>query len=164
MLKPILILCLGNEIISDDGFGVAVAQRLMDAGNLSESVEVVIAPLAGFALLDHLAGRKSVLIVDTIRTGYVAPGTLHKFTASVFTPSKHLTTSHQISLPTALELGRQLGMDMPEDVDIIAVEAVDLETLSEQLTPAVRAAVDKAVRYVKEWISQIATEEVTHAA
>jgi len=164
LLKPILVLCLGNEIISDDGFGAEVARRLTDAGRLPESVEIVFAPLAGFALLDHLAGRTNVLIVDTIRTGYAKPGTLHKFAADVFTPSKHLTTSHQISLPTALELGQQLGLDMPEDVDIIAVEAVNLETLSEQLTPAVRAAVDKAVRYVKEWISQIATEEVTHAA
>ena len=163
MLKPILILCLGNEIISDDGFGAVVARRLTDAGKLPETVEVIFAPLAGFALLDHLAGRARVLIIDTIRTWYAAPGTLHKFAARLFTPSKHLTTSHQISLPTALELGRQLGLDMPEDVDIIAVEAVNLETLSEQLTPSVQAAVDKAVRFVSDWISRSTIEEMTHA-
>ena len=163
MLKPILILCLGNEIISDDGFGVEIARRLTDAGNIPESVEVVFAPIAGFALLDLLAGRAKVLIVDTIRTGNAAPGTLHKFAAGVLTPSKNLTTSHQISLPTALEFGRQLGLDMPDDIDVIAVEAEDLETVSEQLTPSVQAAVDQAIRFVWDWISRNATEEITHA-
>ena len=154
MLKPLLILCLGNEIISDDGFGPEVARRLMMNDDLSEDVEVIFAPVAGFKLLDFLTGRKKVLIVDSIRTGSDSPGTLHRFSAGVFTPSYHLTTSHQINLPTALELGRILGVDMPEVVDVVTVEAEDLETLSEELSPPVRQAVDGAVTLIKEWISQ----------
>jgi len=160
LLKPLLILCLGNEIISDDGFGPEVARRLMVNDYFSEQVEVIFAPVAGFKLLDLLTGRKKVLIVDTIRTGDAPPGTLNNFSAGAFTPSYHLTTSHQINLPTVLELGRILGVDMPEVVDVVTVEAEDLETLSEELSPSVHQAVDGAISLIEEWISQNTVEEL----
>ena len=126
-----------------------------------EQVDVIFAPVAGFYLLDLLAGRKKVLIVDTIRTGKVVPGTLQSFPSNAFIPGGYrLTISHQVSLPTALELGRRIGMDMPEVIDLIAVEAEDLETIREELTPSVHAAVDKAIELIKEWISRNAMEEV----
>jgi hydrogenase maturation protease len=161
LLKPLLVLCLGNEIIRDDGFGPAVARELAKEIEVQQSAEVIFAPVAGFSLLDLLTNRRRVLVVDTIRTGKAAPGTLHSFPAAAFTPSHHLTTSHQISLPTALELGKRLGYTMPERIDILAVEAQDLETLSEELTPPVRAAIGNALRLVREWIAQNSEEETS---
>ena len=160
MLKPLLVLCLGNEIISDDGFGPEVARQLTLQGDLSEYADIVYAPIAGFSLIDLLADREKVLIVDTIRTGKAAPGTLYNFPAGELTPSNNLTTSHQISLPIALELGRRFGAKMPLVLDIVAVEAEDLETLREELTPSVRAAVGEALDFIREWITQNAVEEV----
>jgi hydrogenase maturation protease len=162
LLKPLLVLCLGNEIISDDGFGPAVAREMAKEAETSRHVDVIFAPVAGFSLLDLLAGRRKALIVDTIRTGKAAPGTLHSFAADVLVPSHHLTSSHQISLPTALELGKRLGYAMPEHLDILAVEAQDLETLSEELTPSVRAAVSDALRLVRDWITQNGVEETSN--
>ena len=159
-MKPPLILCLGNEIISDDGFGPEVARQLTLQGDLTELVDVVYTPIAGFCLVDLLADRERVLIVDTIRTGKVPPGTLHNFPAGELTPSNNLTTSHQISLPIALELGRRFGAKMPRVLDLIAVEAEDLETLSEELSPPVRAAIGKALDLIKEWIYRNTLEEV----
>jgi len=160
--KQLLVLCLGNEIISDDGFGPEIARQLSLRNDIIEQAEVIFAPIAGFHLIDLLAGREKVLIVDTIRTGKAAPGTLYSFPAGELTPSNNLTTSHQISLPTALELGRQFGADMPGLVSVIAVEAEDTETLSEELSPSVRAAVDKALDLIKVWISQNEAEESGH--
>jgi hydrogenase maturation protease len=161
LLKPLLVLCLGNEIISDDAFGPAVARELAKETEMSRHADVIFAPVAGFSLLDLLTGRREVLIVDSIRTGKAAAGTLHAFPAGVLTPSHHLITSHQISLPTALELGNRLGYAMPERIDILAVEAQDLETLSEEMTPPVRAAVGNALRFVREWIAQNSEEETS---
>ena len=160
-MKPPLILCLGNEIISDDGFGPEVARQLTLRCDLIEIVDVVYTPIAGFCLIDLLADRERVLIVDTIRTGKVPPGTLHNFPAGKLTPSNNLTISHQISLPIALELGRSFGARMPRVLDLIAVEACDLETIREELTPPVRAAVGKALDLIKVWISQNVVEEVS---
>jgi hydrogenase maturation protease len=157
--KPLLVLCLGNEILSDDGFGPEVARRFLEEDSADLPADVVFAPLAGFGLLDLLSGRKRVLIVDTIRTGTTEAGTLHHFPAGVMTPSRNLTTSHQISLPTALEFGRRLSMDMPEVIDVLAVEAQDIETLSEKLTPAVSAAVKQALDFIHNWIRRNSSEE-----
>jgi hydrogenase maturation protease len=162
LLKKSLILCLGNEIISDDGFGPIAAAILHTEKEIQERADVIFAPVAGFHLLDLLQGRSRVLIVDTIVTGNAAPGTVHVFSAGALTPSRHLTTSHQISLPTALELGKRLGYAMPETVDVVAVEAQDLETLSEELTPSVRNALQEALQHIRKWVSENAMEGVEY--
>jgi hydrogenase maturation protease len=151
-LKPILILCLGNEILSDDGFGAVVAKHLQSLNTVSDEVEIIFAPIAGFELLNLLSGRRIVLIVDTIVSGKDAPGTLKFNSSGTFTPSKYLTTSHQINLPTALELGRKLNLDMPAEVEVLTVEAQDVSTLKEELTPPVRDAVEKAVKMIRDWL------------
>jgi hydrogenase maturation protease len=157
LLKRPLVLCLGNEIVSDDGFGPEIALRLNAVGE-DLGADILFAPVAGFQLLDLLNGRERVLIVDTIRTQDGKPGTLHFFPAGTLAPSRHLTTSHQISLPSALELGKLLGADMPTVVDVLAVEAQDLETLAEALTPPVRAALEEAEDRIRLWIKQHSEE------
>ena len=132
----------------------------MFRNDIIEQADVIFAPVAGFHLIDLLADREKVLIVDTIRTGRVTPGTLHSFPAGELTPSNNLIISHQISLPVALELGRRFGAKMPHILDLIAVEAEDLETIREELTPSVHAAVDKAIELIKEWTFRNAMEEV----
>jgi hydrogenase maturation protease len=151
-LKPLLVLCLGNDILSDDSFGPAVAKRLESNGLNYGHVEVVFAPTAGFGLLDLLKDRRSVLIVDAIVTGRAVPGTVHFFEAGALTPSYNLINSHQINLPTALELGKQLQMAMPSDIQVVAVEAQDVETIGEQMTPPVAGAVETAVTAVRNWV------------
>ena len=57
-----------------------------------------------------------------------------------------------MTLPDALALGRQAGAKLPPDQQIllVGVEAADILTFSEQLTPAVQAAVPCAVRAALE--------------
>ena len=122
-------------------------------GEADHDVEVAFAPVAGFNLLNLLNGRQTVLVVDTILTGAAAPGTVHFFPMGQLTLSRGLTMSHEISLPTALKLADQFGLKMPTDIDVLAVEAQDVQTLSEEMTPPVRAAVNETVNYVKRWVA-----------
>jgi hydrogenase maturation protease len=55
-----------------------------------------------------------------------------------------------MDLFTALELGRQLEMPMPEQVDIIAIEVEDVLSFSEACTPQVEAAIPEAAQAVRE--------------
>lgn len=157
-MKPILVLCLGNEILSDDSFGPKIAEILNKHYDFGEKIEVIFAPLAGFNLLDLLKDRQSVLIVDTIVTGRAKPGTTHFFSMGQLTPSNNLTCSHQISLPTAIKLGAELGISMPEDIDVLAIEAHDIETLSENLTAPVRGAIDTAITQITDWVKSKSEE------
>jgi hydrogenase maturation protease len=157
-MKRLLVLCLGNEVLSDDAFGPLVAHRLQDSDLGCDDVEVLYAPTAGLSLLELLEDRLAVLIVDTILTDRAQPGTVHSFPIGNSVPSNNLINSHEVSLPTALALGRQLGYAMPDDIQVLAVEAGDVTLLSEQLTPAVASAVEPALRAVAEWIRDKAGE------
>ncbi len=150
-MKPILVLCLGNEVLSDDSFGYHVYNRLRESPCFGFSADIEYSSIAGLTLIDLLRERRYVLIVDARATG-AQPGQLHFFEASLLTPSRHLVNSHQISLPSAIRLGVQFGMTMPEKIDVLAVEAQDVETLSERMTTPVAGAVAEACERVVRWV------------
>jgi len=157
MTKP-LVLCLGNDLVSDDGFGPAVACRLRDDANLMETVDVEAAALAGFALLDLLQKRPRVLIVDSMDGGTLKgepPGSLLFFASDKLVATHNLVGSHQVSLPVALTLGRRLGYDMPVTIDVLACVASDLTRLRERLSPEVAGAVKPAAEQVTEWANML---------
>jgi hydrogenase maturation protease len=151
-MKPAIVLCLGNEILSDDSFGHKIACRLLDQYDFNGGAEIEFAALGGLNLIDLLKDRERALIVDTIITGDAAPGTLHFIEMGHFVPSKNLTCSHEVNLPTALQFGRELGMIMPDRIDVLAVEASDIVTLSEKLTPQVEGALNPAINRILNWI------------
>jgi hydrogenase maturation protease len=150
-----LVLCLGNEILSDDAVGPVIARRLQAIELGNDDVEVIFTPTAGFSLLDLLENRAEALIVDSIITGTDTPGTIRLFVMGEQVPTHNLINSHEINLPTALSLGRAMGYQMPKNVSVLTIEARDVTTLSERLTPPVSASVDEAVAHVLRWIQQI---------
>jgi Ni,Fe-hydrogenase maturation factor len=55
-------------------------------------------------------------------------------------------------LPTVLELGRRLGLPMPEEVSVIGIQAKDALTFGESLTDAAERGLREAVNLVLEMI------------
>ncbi|MBD3162489.1 MAG: hydrogenase maturation protease [Candidatus Eisenbacteria bacterium] len=156
---PLLVLGLGNDLVSDDGFGPAVAEAVRRGGDVPKSVEVVSAAVAGFHLLDILRGRRRALLIDVVQTGRSEPGTLSVWPVASSGAARTLGGSHQMDLATTLELGHRLGQEMPESVTVLVAEAKDLLTVREELTPALAAAVDAAVPLVRRWIETGSVEE-----
>lgn len=66
-----------------------------------------------------------------------------------------LYSTHDLSLPGALALGRSLGMALPADEQlvIIVVEVEQVLTFGEECTPAVAEAIPRAVDAVLEELS-----------
>ena len=124
-----------------------VVQRLK--GRLDRpDVDVVELGTAGLSLLDEVAGYDRLILVDAIVTGAV-PGTVHVLGEDEVATTVHLGASHEADLATTLAWGRKtLGSDLPRDVVVVAVEAADLTTFSERLTPAVASALEEAERAV----------------
>lgn len=135
-----LVAGIGSPILSDDGVGVHVVRRLLE-GSPRPGVDVIDVGTGGLALLDVVAGYDRLVLVDAAVTG-APPGTVHRFTGSDVTRTVHLGIGHEADLSTALALGKELmGLSMPRDVIVVAVEAADITTFSEELTPAVQAAI-----------------------
>src|SRR5271167_4108673 len=73
------ILCLGNELLADDAFGLAAAEELR---RRFPQMDVVFTTDSGFHLLDYLAEIELLVVVDSIQTGRVSPGTLYVLRSS----------------------------------------------------------------------------------
>ena len=141
-----VVLGLGNTILSDDGAGVYAARMLR--GIIDESVDVIEAELAGLDLMEMLKGYDRAIIIDAIVSDQV-PGTVLELTPGSI-PTQRSSSSHDVNLATALELGRRTGARLPDndDIFIVAIEADDVYTFTEELSPDVEAAIPSAIQAV----------------
>ena len=55
---------------------------------------------------------------------------------------------HGVDFCTAMEMGRKLGMKVPMDIRIYAVEVSDPFTFSEEMSPEVERAVPEIVKEI----------------
>ncbi len=142
-----LILGLGNPILTDDGVGIHIVRAAAAQGAPVEGVTFAEASVGGLRLLDLLAGYERVIVVDAIQTRAGQPGTIYWLGPGDLQASLHAGTSHDLSLPAALALGRRLGMELPADdgLTILAIEVEDVLGFGEACTPAVAGAIPRAV-------------------
>ncbi|NLT96509.1 MAG: hydrogenase maturation protease [Clostridia bacterium] len=145
-MKKSIVVGLGNPILTDDGVGIKVAQILRK--KVGNEVEVVEASLAGFNLLDLLAGYETAILVDAIQTKGGKVGDIYKFGLEDLAFSHRLASVHDINLYTAWRLGEQLNIKLPKKLVIFAIEVEDVLTFSEKLTPKVEAAVPEVCERV----------------
>ncbi len=74
MSASTLVVGLGNPILSDDGVGWRVAERVREAVDDAE-VDVLCLSLGGLSLVEHLAGYRRAIIVEPLMPRYSArPG------------------------------------------------------------------------------------------
>lgn len=148
-----LILGLGNPILTDDAVGFVVVEEVRK--RLSrEDVTVSEASGGGLGLLELVVGYDRVVIIDAIQAGEGEPGKIHRLSPDEFHGSPRAASTHDVSFATALELGHRLGMDIPKEIMIFGIEALDVGTFGEELTPVVDAAVPKAVELVLQELAR----------
>ncbi len=154
-----LIIGLGNPILGDDGVGWVVAEEVAKhlpptSTSETDQVEVDFASLGGLSLMERLTGVKRVILIDSMFTGQKPVGTVSRFNLSEIPDltAGHSASAHDTSLRNALNVGRSLKIDLPEDdnVTIIAIEAENVYDFSQELSPPVAGAVPQAVKEVLE--------------
>ena len=146
--RQLLLLGLGNDILTDDAVGLHVVQELHRELADHPSIDCRETTEMGLALLDFITGYRAVAIVDSIQTGKEAPGFLHELDAPAL---NQLTgrTPHFVGVSETLALGKHLGLAMPEQVRIFAIEVEDPFTLGTILTPALQAALPGIVARIR---------------
>ncbi len=147
----VLVLGVGNPILSDDGVGIHVARALKERTLQDVTVEELAA--SGLELLDVVLDFDKVIIIDAIQTKDGVPGQIHVLEEKDFERSVHGSSPHGVNIATALALGRKVAPErMPRSVVFIAVEAEDLINVKEQLTPKVQAVLPKVIKMVEDEI------------
>ena len=144
-----LVLGMGNTILCDDGIGIYVTRAAAERYQ-RDNVDFVEASVGGLRLLDVIGGYERIIMVDAIRTRDGKPGDVYRLHPNGVRASLHAGSTHDLSLPGALALGREMGMTLPKDEDfiIIAIEVEEVLTFGEECTPTVEAAIPRAVEAV----------------
>lgn len=161
MNDGILVACIGNIFLGDDGFGFEVAQALAQAA-LPPRVEVHDYGIRGFDLAyTLLCPWKAVILVDAIARGG-EPGTLYLLEPGV--PPATVEASfdpHVMDPARVLATARSLG-PVSAAIYIVGCEPESLGDETEgrmTLSPRVAAAIPEAVAMV-----QNLAEKLTPAA
>jgi hydrogenase maturation protease len=143
----VLVLGLGNDILTDDAIGLIVTREVGRQLQPHEGIETRWTTEMGLALLDEISGCAALILVDAVQTGRASAGHLHEFAVNdlELRPS---ATPHFLGVGETLALGRLLGLTMPWSVRVFGIEVEDMRTLGTQLTPALAQAVPRAVETV----------------
>jgi hydrogenase maturation protease len=158
----VLVAGIGNVFLGDDGFGVALADRLSRRA-LPAGTEVVDFGIRGmdlaFAMQD---GYDAVVMLDAAPRGD-APGTLYVIEADLDECERPAVDAHGMDPVTVLGLVRALG-GTPPLTYVVACEPerairADRDELVVELSEPVRAALDPAVRLVESLLAQISTTQ-----
>lgn len=156
----ILVLGLGNTLISDDGIGIFILRNLKEQLK-NPCCDFQESSAGGLRLLDLLPNYEIAVIIDSIKTGKNSPGHLYQFSIEDFqAPDHHPSLGHTIALPTVFELGKQLGYAMPRKVTIYAVEISDNETMHEGCTPQVAATLPQHTKRILSDLQQLLRENM----
>jgi len=149
--KNIIVLGVGNELLSDEGFGVYVAKEMHHL-ELPSGVEVLEAGTEGFGLIHIISEADRLIVIDSIKGG-TEPGTIYKFNIEDVTTSPDMfkTSVHQIGILEVINLSGLIGKT-PETT-VIGVEPKCIATGME-LTPEIKAKVPRVIELVREEVDK----------
>jgi len=149
----IVVLGVGNILLSDEGIGVRAIERLQLDYDLPPEVVVVDGGTTGMEMLEDLSNADHIIIIDAVRSGN-APASIVKLVneqVPVFFKTK--LSPHQIGLSDVLATLEFIG-EQPGGVTVIGVEPVSLAT-SMALSPQVEARLPEVVALVIAELRQL---------
>ncbi len=150
--RKVLILGVGNILLSDDGFGVHLINSLADTP-FPPNVQVLEAGTVSHQLIPLFRELDHLIIIDVVEAGDT-PGSLFRFSPEDLQFTKEQMVSlHQISLIDVLTMAELTG-GKPKTV-IIGVQPKDVSTWSLELTEPVKAVIPKVKELIFEELKKI---------
>lgn len=141
-----LILGVGNLLLTDEGVGIHVVQKLLEYADLPPDVEIVDGGTAGLGLLYYLEGVNRLVIVDAVEL-HAAPGTIVRWNGEQVPVYMAMKVSpHEITLPDFLAAARLRDL-YPQEVIVWGIQPESLE-VGVDLSPTLAAKLDELVQNV----------------
>lgn len=158
-----LVVGLGNPLLGDDGIGWKVAEEIKEHLPEDACVEATCLSLGGIGLMEHLIGYDQVILVDAFEMD--APlGSISVLKLSQLPnySAFHIPSTQDTPLQNALELGREMGAHLPDDIMIVGIATDPIHEFSEDLSPPVAQVVPFVVNIVLDLLKEIPMEEEQH--
>lgn len=160
----ILVAGIGNIFFGDDGFGVTVAQKLLQT-ELPESVRVVDYGIRSYdlayAILDEY---DAVVLVDATQQGH-EPGTVYLIEPDLSQLHKlngEIVNAHSMNPVRVLHMVQSMG-GQPERIYLVGCEPAVLETENGYigLSDVVQTAVPQAIQMIRNLINKLQQQKDT---
>ncbi|RQW86193.1 MAG: HyaD/HybD family hydrogenase maturation endopeptidase [Geobacter sp.] len=149
----VLVLGIGNLVMTDDGVGVRVVQCLASHYVFPAGVTVLDGGTLGLDLLPFLEGLEHLLIIDAMVTGG-PPGTIARLTGDDIPIAFETKLSpHQMGLKDLLAVSLLQG-NTPPDTVLLGVQPESIQ-MGLDLSPSVEAQlqtlVEMSLRELEAW-------------
>ncbi|MFQ5431656.1 MAG: HyaD/HybD family hydrogenase maturation endopeptidase [Nitrospinota bacterium] len=148
----IIVLGIGNILMSDEGAGVRVVEKLQKEYSFPPNVEIYDGGTTGMHGLMPLIEEADHLVAIDAVNGQGEPGTIYRYTLEDFKltiPKK--ISAHDIGFVECLTIAELTGK-IPQSVIIIGIKPKDFSTRKMELTDTVNnklnELVDEAVKEI----------------
>jgi hydrogenase maturation protease len=143
MADRVIVMGLGNVLLTDDGAGVAALHLLARTCPVAGQVQLVDGGTLGLALLDYFEQDTVLILLDAVRTDD-PPGTVVVLEGSDVAEAAGTKLSpHQVGVLDLLQAAAHTGRT-PKRIVLVGVVPASLE-LGLERTPAVEAALPAMV-------------------
>lgn len=138
-----LVIGLGNPILTDDGAGILAARLVAEQLPPNSNVDVIELAVGGLSLMEAMVDYERVFLLDALYAPDGEPGQIVQFSAGELPETLNSASAHDVNLPTALRLGRDLGAKLPSTtaIQVVGVYAQEVLTFGDKPTPLVAAAI-----------------------
>ncbi len=153
-IESVLVLGIGNTLLSDEGVGVHVIQLMQNDYADDDKIEYLDGGTLSFTLAEPIARADGLIVVDAARLNS-PPGTVKVFHDDEMDMylSGNRQSVHEVSLSDLLDIAR-LTDKMPERRCLVGIEPRETdwgESLSVEVQPAVKQAVNEILSILGEW-------------
>lgn len=144
--KKVLILGVGNILLTDEGFGVRAVEYLQAHFDWPENVRLMDGGTQGLMLMTELLDCDLLIVLDVI-LGPEKPGTVYLLEGEDLRKSVGFRDSiHQLDLVDTLVTCRMAGHDV--EALVFGVQPYDYHTMNPALTPELQEMLPSFCRKV----------------
>ncbi len=143
----ILVLGIGNTLLTDEGVGIAAMRELQDRFGEREDIDFLDGGTLSFTLAVPISECDALLVIDAAELG-AAPGTMRSFEGEemdLFLGANRKSSVHEVGLLDLMAISRLSG-HWPERRALIGIQPAAVEW-GEALTPEVAAVLPQVCAF-----------------
>lgn len=153
-LNRILVLGIGNTLLTDEGVGVRVMQALQERHAQREGLEFMDGGTMSFSLAAPIAEHQRLIVIDAAEMGQ-PPGTVALFEGDEmdrFLGSNRKRSVHEVALIDLMAVALLEGL-LPAQRALVAIQPQQMDW-GQELSPPVAAALERACTLVEELMAR----------
>lgn len=159
----ILVLGVGNVLLTDEGIGVRTVETLLEEYRFPENVDVVDGGTAGMELVEIISNKEHVILIDAVNTGAPAGTVVTLIDEEVPALFRSRISPHQLGISDLLGVMALTG-ETPKHFTLFGVVPFSMDTgveLSAQMQPLKNILVENVVNKLEALGCEVIKEKST---